>query len=75
MGTACCYTDARWSPDGSYILFAFQDINQGNNARTKLYYISYGTLGTGAQYTPLPVPDSVFSNPADHPEPALRLAR
>ena len=75
MGTACCYTDARWSPDGSYILFAFQDINQGNNARAKLYYISYGTLGTGTQYTPLPVPDSVFSNPADHPEPALRPAK
>ena len=21
----CCYRDARWSPDGSYLLFAFQD--------------------------------------------------
>ena len=60
MGTTCCYTDARWSPDGSYILFAFQDINQGNNARTQLYYISYGTLGTGTKYTPLPLPDLSF---------------
>jgi len=75
MGTACCYTDARWSPDGSYILFAFQDINQGNNARTQLYYISYGTLGTGAKYTPLPLPDSALNNPANRPEPALRPAK
>jgi Tol biopolymer transport system component len=75
MGTACCYTDARWSPDGSYILFAFQDINQGNNARTQMFYVSYGSLGTGAKYTPLPLPDNILNNPADHPEPALRPAK
>jgi hypothetical protein len=75
MGTACCYTDARWSPDGSYILFAFQDINQGNNARTQLFYISFGGIGTGTKYTPLPLPDSALNNPADHPESALRPAK
>jgi len=72
MGTTCCYTDARWSPDGSYILFAFQDINQGNSARTQLYYISYGSLGTGTKYSPLPLPASTLTNPAELSEPALR---
>ena len=75
MGTSCCYSDARWSPDGSYFLFAYQDINQGNQARTQLFYISYGSLGTGSKYTPLPLPDGVLTNPQDQPEPALRTAR
>jgi Tol biopolymer transport system component len=75
MGTSCCYTDARWSPDGSYILFAYQDITQGNNARTQLFYVSFGAIGTGIKYSPLPLPDSMLSKPADHPEPALRPAK
>ena len=75
LGPTCCYTDARWSPDGSYILFAFQDINQGNAARTQLYYIPYGSLGTGTKYTPLPLPDSALTNPADLTEPAMRPAK
>jgi tRNA A-37 threonylcarbamoyl transferase component Bud32 len=72
MRTSCCYTDARWSPDGSYILFAYQDIN---NARTQLFYIPFGTIGTGVKYTPLPLPDGMLSKSADHPEPTLRPAR
>jgi hypothetical protein len=75
IGTSCCYTDARWSPDGSYILFAYQDITQGNNARTELFYVSFGAIGTGIKYSPLPLPDSMLSKPADHPEPALRPAK
>ncbi|MGD0750106.1 MAG: protein kinase [Anaerolineales bacterium] len=75
LGTSCCYTDARWSPDGSYILFAYQDITQGSNARTQLFYVSFGTIGTGAKYTPLPFPAGMFSRPADHPEPVLRPAK
>jgi serine/threonine protein kinase len=75
LGTTCCYSDARWSPDGSYILFAFQDINQGNSARTQLYYVSYGSLGTGTKYAPLPLPDSALTNPAELSEPALRPAK
>ena len=75
LGTTCCYSDARWSPDGSYILFAFQDINQGNSARSQLYYIDYSTLGTGTTYTPLKLPAGTLSNPADLSEPALRPAK
>jgi predicted Ser/Thr protein kinase len=72
LGTTCCYADARWSPDGSHVLFAYQDVTQGNNAVVQLFYISYGTLGTGEKYTPLPLQAGMFFNPADHPEPALR---
>jgi hypothetical protein len=75
MGVTCCYTDARWSPDGTYILFAFQDINQGNQAKTQLFYVSYGSVGTGAKYTAFPLPADILSNPLDHPEPALRPAK
>jgi serine/threonine protein kinase len=75
LGTSCCYTDARWSPDGSYILFAYQDITQGSNAKTQLFYVPFGTIGTGAKYTPLPLPAGMFSRPADHPEPVLRPAK
>ena len=75
LGTQCCYTDARWSPDGTYMLFAYQDISKGGASRTQLYYISYGTIGTGTQYTPLALPDEVLSKMTDHPAPALRPAQ
>jgi len=75
IGTKCCYTDGRWSPDGSYILFAYQDITQGSNARTQLFYVPFGSIGTGAKYTPLPLPAGMFTRPSDHPEPVLRPAK
>jgi len=74
LKTSCCYTEARFSPDGSYLFFAYQNINSGDNAKTQLYYISYGTIGTGAVYTPLPLPDTLFSVPADHLDATLRPA-
>jgi hypothetical protein len=40
-----------------------------------LYYISYGSIGTGAQYTPMPLSDAVLSNPVDHPDPVLRPSK
>ena len=39
----CCYRDPQWSPDGSYLLFAFQDYLQGSSSTTQLYYIPYGS--------------------------------
>ncbi len=72
LGSQCCYADARWSPDGSYMLFAYQDVRLGGASRNQLYYIPYGSVGTGATYTPLPLPDGVLSNISDHPDPALR---
>jgi serine/threonine protein kinase len=74
LGTSCCYTAARFSPDGNYLLFAYQNINSGGDAKTQLYYISYGSLGTGASYTPLALPDGFFSSPGSSLDATLRPA-
>ncbi|MGZ6346982.1 MAG: protein kinase domain-containing protein [Anaerolineales bacterium] len=71
LQTACCYTAARFSPDGSYLLFIYQSIN---NAKTQLYYVSYGTIGTGITYTPLTLPDGFFSTLTDHLDATIRPA-
>ncbi len=70
----CCYRDARWSPDGTYLLLAFQDLALGADAKTLLYYIPAGELGTGAQFKPFPLPPEFFKNPREAPQPALRPA-
>jgi tRNA A-37 threonylcarbamoyl transferase component Bud32 len=69
---ACCYRDPQWSPDGNYLLFAFQDMLQGSASTTQLYYVPYGSIGTGATYEPLPLPE--ISNPREQPQPVLRPA-
>jgi tRNA A-37 threonylcarbamoyl transferase component Bud32 len=75
LGSQCCYADARWSPDGSYMLFAYQDVRLGSASKNQLYYIPFGSVGTGATYTPLPLPDGILANISDHPDPALRPAK
>jgi Tol biopolymer transport system component len=71
LQAACCYTAARFSPDGSYLLFIYQNVN---NAITRLYYVSYGSIGTGVTYTTLTLPDGFFSNLPDHLDASLRPA-
>ena len=71
----CCYRDARLSPDGSYMAFAFQDIRLGAEAKIELYYVLYGTLGSGATYEPLPLPKDFFLDTRDAPQFALRPAK
>lgn len=56
----CCYREARWSPDGLYLFFAFQDQNQQDKAVTQIYYESFSKLGTGAELTPLSLPEDLF---------------
>lgn len=68
----CCYRDARWSPDGSYLLFAFQDAGLADAAQTLLYYASFGDISAGAKLTPISLPDGFFKNPKEAPQPALR---
>lgn len=75
LNTGCCYTDVRWSPDGSYILFAYQNQQLGEKSKNLLYYIPYGTVGTGASYTPIPLPENFLLNPREHPEAVLRPAQ
>jgi len=72
VDNVCCYRDPQWSPDGSYLMVAFQNYLGGSNSTTQLYYIPYGSIGTGAQYTPLPLPD--ITNPREKPQPILRPA-
>lgn len=69
----CCYTSPTWSPDGEYLLFAFQDYMQGSNSVTDLYLIPYSSIGTGAQFTPIPVPQLL--DPRENPQAVLRPAR
>ena len=75
VDNTCCYRDARLSPDGSYVAFAFQDIRLGAEADIELYYVLYGTLGSGANYEPLPLPEGFFTDSRDMPQFALRPAK
>ncbi|GAP12634.1 serine/threonine protein kinase [Longilinea arvoryzae] len=68
----CCYANPTFSPDGKYLLFAFQDITLGANSQTRLYYIPFGNIGTGAKFEPLPLPE--FSDPKEAPQAVLRPA-
>jgi serine/threonine-protein kinase len=72
VNNICCYRDIRWSPDGQYILFSFQDFGLGAAAPNLLYYVEAGQLGTGAIFQPLPLPQDFFKNPKESPQAALR---
>ena len=72
IGKRCCYRDARWSPDGSYLLFAFQDEGLADAAQTLLYYVPFGEIAAGANLTPISLPEGFFKNPREAPQPALR---
>jgi serine/threonine-protein kinase len=67
----CCYRDPIFSPDGSHILFAYQDYKPNNNT-IQLYLVPFGSLGTGAIYQPLDLP---ALDPTSQPQPAFRPAR
>jgi hypothetical protein len=71
----CCYRDARWSPDGTYLMFAFQDIGLGAQAPTLLFYVAAGEFGTGAHFQPLPLAPDFFKNAKEAPQPALHPAQ
>jgi Tol biopolymer transport system component len=68
----CCYRDPQFSPDGRYIIFAYQPFVAG--AATQLYYVPYAQLTTGADFEPIPLPEGIFANPKVKPMPVLRPA-
>jgi serine/threonine protein kinase len=74
IGDKCCYRDARWSPDGTYLFFAFQDRTLGAEAPTTLYFIPSGELENGENFQPLPLEPRFFKNREEAPQPALRPA-
>lgn len=65
----CCYRDARWSPDHSYIFFVFQRVG---TAEIEFYYIPYAEVGDGGTFTPIPNLDTLFSTAREKPQPVLR---
>jgi len=67
---SCCYRDIRWSPDGQYLLFVFQDARYTDPAR--LYYVPFGTLGQQQNYAPLPFPEYFFDQIGGRIYPVLR---
>jgi Tol biopolymer transport system component len=68
----CCYRDARWSPDGQYILFAFQKFD---DTAIDIYYVSLTDIQSGKSFTPIELPGGFFSTSRDKPQPALRPAQ
>lgn len=68
----CCYRDARWSPDGQYLFFAFREKSDGAKAATEFYYVSYEAILTGQEFTPLALPGDFFIVSGEAPQPALR---
>ena len=71
----CCYRDARFSPDGTYLFFTFQDLALGPEAKTALYYVPVGELGAGAKFSPIQLPEGFFKDPKEGSQAALRLAQ
>ena len=65
----CCYRDARWSPDKSYIFFVFQRVG---TSEIEFYYIPYADLGKSKAWAPIPNVDTLFSTTREKPQPALR---
>jgi hypothetical protein len=71
---ACCYRDARISPDGKFILFVFQDLSLGADSETLAYYIPLEKIGSNTTFIPINFPASLFADPRAHPQFALRVA-
>jgi Tol biopolymer transport system component len=64
----CCYRDARWSPDGKFILFTFQ---RWDSRDVELYYASYADIIARKSLSPIELPGNFLSQ-RDKPQPALR---
>ncbi|HEY5729452.1 MAG TPA: protein kinase [Anaerolineales bacterium] len=65
----CCYRDAHWSPDGTYIMFAYQRLDRRS---IELYYIPFSDLQSGGAFTPIQLPSGFFATAREKPQPALR---
>jgi len=68
----CCYRDARLSPDGKYILFAYQEVH---GSSIELYYISLADVQSGQPLNPIELPSGFFFTSREKPQPALRPAQ
>ncbi|MCB9111363.1 MAG: serine/threonine-protein kinase [Anaerolineales bacterium] len=71
----CCYRDASFSPDSSYVVFAFQDIRLGSTGPINLYLIPTDSISVPRKLDPLPLPDNFFTNRNEAPNPIMRPAQ
>ncbi len=66
---SCCYRSATFSPDGTYILFAYQNIGLGSGSKTQLYYVP---LEGGETIAPFRLPLGFFTDARENILFALR---
>jgi tRNA A-37 threonylcarbamoyl transferase component Bud32 len=71
--TGCCYRDATWSPDGSYVSFAFQDMGLGTKSPILLYYVPFASMTTGGTLEPIEgdLTPGFFTDLREQPWPVL----
>jgi len=60
----CCYSDARWSPDDSYVIFGFQNKDSASSP-IQVYYVPVGSIRSGGELTPIPLPQDLVLNPKE----------
>jgi serine/threonine protein kinase len=66
----CCYRDVHWSPDGTYLFYAYQPETGGD---ISLYYTSGTTLDqSGTAMASLTLPEGFLSGNLASLQPALR---
>lgn len=71
----CCYRDARFSPDGTHLVFSFQDERNGLEARTQLFYLALDEALQGGQtFRPLNLPVDLLRIAREKPMLLLRPA-
>ncbi|MBL8064065.1 MAG: serine/threonine-protein kinase [Anaerolineales bacterium] len=68
----CCYRDAAFSPDGTFVIFAFQDIRLGSGSPINLYLVTTDSLSQPRTLDPLPLPEGFFTKNGDKPMPVMR---
>ena len=68
----CCYGSAAFSPDGTHILFVFQDVRRGENSVTRLYYVPIDQINSGTTFSPIGLPLQFFSDIREEIQLALR---
>ncbi|MBI5296942.1 MAG: hypothetical protein HY869_15785, partial [Chloroflexi bacterium] len=71
----CCYRDAAFSPDGTFVIFAFQDIRLGSGSPINLYLVTTDSLSQPRTLDPLQLPEGFFTRNSDSPVPVLRPAQ
>jgi serine/threonine protein kinase len=72
---ACCYRDARWSPDGQHVLFLFQNSVAAGSPTNRFYYVTYSELLSGQVGSPFEFPFQVLTSPSEKPQPAIRAVQ